>query len=97
MTDRKSAKEENRKIPIAELSPDQRTVLEFVEKDHNIFFTGSAGTGKSHLLSNIKDLLWNQGKRVAVTATTGIAAVNVGGCTLHHWAGIFPLFGFEFS
>lgn len=26
--------------------------------------------------------------RLAVTASTGIAAVNIGGCTVHSWAGI---------
>jgi hypothetical protein len=29
-----------------------------------------------------------QGKRVAVTASTGIAGVLIGGSTVHSWAGI---------
>ena len=29
-----------------------------------------------------------QGKRVAVTASTGIAGVHINGCTIHSWAGI---------
>lgn len=51
-----------------------------------------AGTGKSVLLRQI--ISWARGRsetnklRVAVTASTGMAAVNVGGVTLHSWAGI---------
>ncbi|KAH3759944.1 hypothetical protein Pelo_8256 [Pelomyxa schiedti] len=48
---------------------------------------GCAGTGKSLLLRRIVDLLKSTDCRVAVTALTGIAAVNIGGVTLHHWAG----------
>ena len=56
----------------------------------NVFFTGSAGTGKSVLLREI--IAWCRDRygyeRVAVTASTGIAAINIGGCTLHSWAKI---------
>ena len=50
-----------------------------------------AGTGKSVLLRQI--IGWARGRRmddtdVAVTASTGMAAVNIGGVTLHSWAGI---------
>lgn len=59
----------------------------------NIFFTGSAGTGKSVVLREIIRLLrqddWKENETaVAVTASTGIAAVNIGGTTVHSWAGI---------
>lgn len=59
----------------------------------NIFFTGSAGTGKSVVLREIIRLLrqdeWMVDETiVAVTASTGIAAVNIGGATIHSWAGI---------
>lgn len=51
-----------------------------------------AGTGKSVLLRQI--ISWARERyeddklHVAVTASTGMAAVNVGGVTLHSWAGI---------
>lgn len=51
-----------------------------------------AGTGKSVLLRQI--ISWARARRrnadtdVAVTASTGMAAVNIGGVTLHSWAGI---------
>ncbi|OGC03986.1 AAA family ATPase [candidate division WOR-1 bacterium RIFOXYA12_FULL_43_27] len=46
----------------------------------NVFITGKAGTGKSTLL----DYFRNQTKkRVVVLAPTGVAAINVGGETIH--------------
>lgn len=45
-----------------------------------IFLTGKAGTGKSSLLHH---LLKTTTRNVVVAAPTGVAAVNVGGVTLH--------------
>ena len=46
------------------------------------------GTGKSVLLRAIIRELWLAGKEIAVTATTGIAALGIGGQTLHSFAGV---------
>lgn len=75
------------------LSEEQRKVLNLVaEGNKSVFFTGSAGTGKSILLREIIKTLRvkhkTQPDRVAVTASTGLAACNVGGVTLHSFAGI---------
>ncbi|RHZ35716.1 DEAD/DEAH box helicase [endosymbiont GvMRE of Glomus versiforme] len=72
------------------LNEEQRQVVSLIFQKKNIFFTGSAGTGKSFLLQRIIIALENlQGKeKVAVTATTGIAAINIGGVTLHSFSGI---------
>lgn len=75
------------------LSEEQRKVLNLVtEETKSVFFTGSAGTGKSVLLREIIKTLRVKNKsqpdRVAVTASTGLAACNVGGVTLHSFAGI---------
>ena len=75
------------------LSDEQRSVLNLVaEQKKSVFFTGSAGTGKSVLLREIIKVLRDKYKRepdrVAVTASTGLAACNVGGVTLHSFAGI---------
>lgn len=77
------------KIPII-LSKEQEAVIDLAEKGHNIFYTGSAGTGKSVLLREmIKVLKKKYGpERVAVTASTGLAACNIGGITVHSFAGI---------
>lgn len=78
--------------PVA-LSAEQRRVVNAAMSGKNIFFTGSAGTGKSVVLREIIRLLrqdeWMLNETaVAVTASTGIAAVNIGGTTVHSWAGI---------
>ncbi|KXN81113.1 ATP-dependent DNA helicase PIF1 [Leucoagaricus sp. SymC.cos] len=77
--------------PKVELSPEQARVYERVKAGKNVFFTGSAGTGKSVLLREIiklkRNLLYYP-EAVAITASTGIAAINIGGVTLHSWAGI---------
>ena len=80
-------------VPKVFLSDEQRSVLDLVaEQKKSVFFTGSAGTGKSVLLrETIKVLRGNYKRepdRVAVTASTGLAACNVGGVTLHSFAGI---------
>ena len=51
----------------------------------HIFLTGKAGTGKTTFLHNLKDPLLNTGagKRMIITAPTGVAAINAGGVTLH--------------
>lgn len=46
------------------------------------------GTGKTVLLREIIEFLRSTGRCVAVTASTGIASINIGGTTLHSWAGI---------
>lgn len=63
-----------------------------VKKGKSIFFTGPAGTGKSFLLKRIIQGLSmkyvNFPEELAVTASTGLAAYNIDGITLHRWAGI---------
>ena len=75
------------------LSDEQKQVLDIVvERKKSVFFTGSAGTGKSVLLREtikvLRDKYKREPDRVAVTASTGLAACNVGGVTLHSFAGI---------
>ncbi|GAA5907901.1 hypothetical protein JCM6882_001521 [Rhodosporidiobolus microsporus] len=69
-------------------SDEQKKVLEQVKEGGNVFFTGSAGVGKSFLLQEITRLLEHLKRPFQVTATTGIAALQVSGITLHSWAGV---------
>ena len=72
------------------LDDDQRRVLRLVEARRNVFFTGSAGTGKSFMIDRIVESLKVRyggdldefKRRVVLTAPTGIAATNIGGQTL---------------
>ena len=64
-----------------ELSPEQAAVFAAIEttREH-IFVTGRAGTGKSTLLNHLS---WQTSKQVVICAPTGVAALNVGGQTIH--------------
>lgn len=68
------------------LTGEQRRVLELVRDGKSVFYTGPAGTGKSYLMRLAVSCLDPAGCHV--TASTGIAAVHVGGATLAHWAGV---------
>jgi ATP-dependent DNA helicase PIF1 len=66
----------------------QKAVVVVTEKRKNIFLTGEPGTGKTFTIQIIKDLLVKQGKKVAITAMTGTAAVLANAKTLHSFLGI---------
>ena len=56
----------------------------------NVFLTGMGGTGKSHLLRewiDMKTRFLDQEAPI-ITAPTGIAALNIGGMTVHRWSGM---------
>lgn len=55
---------------------------------YNVFLTGQPGSGKTFLLNKYIDYLKKHKKKVAVTASTGIAATHMNGVTLHSWSGI---------
>lgn len=68
------------------LSAEQQGVVDLIENtnDH-IFITGRAGTGKTAVL---RAFAASTKKKMVVTASTGIAALNAGGQTLHRLAGV---------
>lgn len=73
----------------AELTPDKQAVLELAMEGASLFIGGKAGVGKSFLLRAIVTRLQQQrGLRVAVTASTGIAALQLGGNTFHSTFGV---------
>lgn len=58
-----------------------KEVLDILENSHtNVFVTGRAGTGKSTVL---REFIKQTKKRAVVLAPTGVAALNVGGQTIH--------------
>ena len=66
----------------------QTKALAILKGIGNVFLTGQPGSGKSYLTNQYIDWLLDNGKTFAVTASTGIAALNVGGRTLHSFAGL---------
>ena len=73
-------------LDFAKLSSEKQSAIKQLINKENIFVTGSAGTGKSFLLNFIKRHFSNQG--LAITASTGIAAVNISGSTIYSWSGM---------
>lgn len=53
--------------------------------DCNILIHGPGGCGKSYI---IKDIVSKITRNVAITAATGVAAINIGGTTLHRFFGV---------
>jgi ATP-dependent DNA helicase PIF1 len=70
------------------LNEEQRYAVSSVMEGHNILLTGSAGTGKSYTIKYIIEYLNNANKNFAITASTGTAAVMIGGQTLHSFLGL---------
>ena len=66
----------------------QALALEIMLSGENVFLTGAAGSGKTFTLNQFIKLAKNSGKKVSVTATTGLAATHLGGNTIHAWSGI---------
>ncbi len=79
-----------RKLPFkdsadASLSHSQVSALSSLESTKNIFVTGGPGTGKSFLISHY---LRKQTEKIPVLASTGAAAILVGGRTFHSFFGL---------
>lgn len=70
-----------RELECTKLSQEQEEFIQEIENSsENYFITGKAGTGKSTLLQGLKQ---SSSKKFVVAAPTGVAALNVGGQTLH--------------
>lgn len=73
-----------------EPSADFEKALALIEGgDQHVFITGRAGTGKTTLLQLLRD---ETPRNVAVVAPTGLAAINVGGQTIHSFFRLPPRF-----
>ena len=75
-------------VNYAKLNSGQKAFFDYVFTDCNVLLTGSAGVGKSYCLTALFHFLEEQGVFIAKAAMTGVAAINIGGSTVHSWAGM---------
>ena len=66
----------------------QSLALEILLSGKSVFLTGAAGSGKTWTLNRFIKLAKSSGKKVSITASTGIAATHLNGTTIHSWSGI---------
>jgi ATP-dependent DNA helicase PIF1 len=71
-------------LKFEQLNAKQQAGVTEIRAGRNVMFTGAAGTGKSTLLRYLR----SQYSDLQVCASTGIAAIQIGGSTLHSWAGL---------
>ena len=55
---------------------------------HNVYLTGSAGSGKTFLLNEYIKFLKSKAVEPGITASTGVAATHMNGVTIHSWSGV---------
>lgn len=72
------------------LCDEQLALVDLIMSGQNVFYTGSAGCGKSTVLKHFVPLLRREGKKVDILAPTGRAALEINGRTLHNYAGWVP-------
>lgn len=78
--------QEKKKEIILPLNGDQQRAFDILFKSkENVFLTGSAGTGKSHV---VRRYLSESEKEIPVLAPTGAAAILVNGITFHRFFGL---------
>lgn len=70
-----------------QLAPEQEIALKEMLTGRNVFLTGEAGTGKSTIVKEFKK---RTSKNCVFLAPTGIAAVNIGGSTIHSFLRLAP-------
>lgn len=65
------------------LNKEQRFTYKVLMQGYNVFLTGGAGVGKTYVINCFVEQSRYIGKNVMLCAPTGIAALNIGGVTLH--------------
>lgn len=66
----------------------QDRALDILKTGGNVFLTGEPGAGKTYVINKYIAYLEACRLKVAVTASTGIAATHIGGMTIHAWSGV---------
>ncbi len=71
---------------LSELSSEQQLALDLMRSGENVFLTGGAGSGKSYVVRELTKEL--DPKNMPILASTGAAAVLLGGRTFHSFFGL---------
>lgn len=66
----------------------QPEAIEVLHSGANVFLTGPPGSGKTFVLNQFIEEAGAEGKHIAITASTGMAASHIGGVTIHSWSGL---------
>lgn len=66
----------------------QPEAIKLMMSGKNVFLTGEPGAGKTYTLNQFIEQATAKDKRIAVTASTGIAASHINGQTIHSWSGL---------
>lgn len=82
----KKKKQKTAQLPQVFDTEDGKRLLQAFKAGKNIFLTGCGGTGKSYLTRKL--ITHCEPDTYAISASTGIAAVNIDGKTLHKTLGI---------
>ena len=69
-------------------SDTEEAIFQDLVQGKNVFLSGPGGTGKSWMIKTVSARLTEVGFTVCRTGSTGVAADNIGGTTLHSWAGV---------
>lgn len=69
-----------------ELTPSQEQAIKLLDAGLNVFLTGKAGTGKSFLVDYFVEK--HPEKSIIKCAPTGVAALRIGGATIHRTFGV---------
>lgn len=79
-------------VPIVEpvLCPEQADLVDLILSGRNVFYTGSAGCGKSTVLKAFVKKFAERGIKVNILAPTGRAALDINGSTTWTYAGWTP-------
>ena len=76
-----------------EISKEMQAAITATSNGKSLFITGRAGTGKSTLLTYLREEVLKN--NYVVVAPTGVAAINVGGSTIHKFFGFLPDITFQ--
>jgi ATP-dependent exoDNAse (exonuclease V) alpha subunit len=66
----------------------QAEAIDLMMSGASIFLTGEPGAGKTYTLNQFIEKARAADKRIAITASTGIAASHINGVTIHSWSGL---------